>query len=528
MKRIGAVLAMITACGALSYEPVSQEAMEPELPDDDSQDLLKLGAKGAVGGKIGSNGEQVGLDVVTAEARARAARSELEKIEAEESEEGIAQMSERQVDAQVRRAEAQLDTLMGEEGMIERVLDAYNAKGEVERDAKYEATLEAELGNMEKEIKATDSESKAFHGETEEFHVRGDGAESDIHQELKLEHRQDRAEEVEEHREAKLWKLATKKVENQMVKEKLYLHRRAMLEHETHQWLAQEAEAMRRTAATLGALGEGEILQMLDISKGDLDGMMIAMETFGRQGHDNMTGLWIEDKLAASRSKVEYASAKMLEAVKHKVETFKSMNPSDYDDRQFLVRLAHLLDDTRAEIGSVEEVKERERGRLENWDKADGEKLTYSLGLALQGVTGNVEFKSHLQRIDTARLAHVNMTDACGVLSDMVHSCMVPAYNSIHHQKETIDKMSRIPRAITANMPSHVQDTMANRTAAMLNMAYAHNLALKQVATVIVKEASPVVLSRLHCAISGAPQRRGLGLGFGVATVAAAVAWLVQ
>ncbi|CAK0876867.1 unnamed protein product [Prorocentrum cordatum] len=195
----------------------------------------------------------------------------------------------------------------------------------------------------------------------------------------------DRAEEVEEHREAKLWKLATKKVENQMVKEKLYLHRRAMLEHETHQWLAQEAEAMRRTAATLGALGEdGEILQMLDISKGDLDGMMIAMETFGRQGHDNMTGLWIEDKLAASRSKVEYASAKMLEAVKHKVETFKSMNPSDYDDRQFLVRLAHLLDDTRAEIGSVEEVKERERGRLENWDKADGEKLTYSLGLSPQ------------------------------------------------------------------------------------------------------------------------------------------------
>jgi len=426
----------------------------------------------------------------------------------------------------MRYAEAQQKKVEGEELMLERVIDAYNPNGEVERDTKVEATLEAELGKLETKIEATNLASQAFHGETGEFHDRPVD-DSDIHRELKYEHLQEQEQAVEEAQETKLWKLASKKVENQMVKEKLYMHRRGQLEHETHQRLAQEADAMRRAAAATGTLSEGEILRVLDISKEDLDTMITTMATFGRDGHENMTALWIDDKLAASRSKVEYASAKMLEAVKHKVEAFKEF-PADYSDRQFLKRLARLLEDTRAEIKTVEDVKEIERGRLEKWDKSDGEKLTYSLGLAIQGVTGNVEFKSHLQRFDTDRLAHANMstTDACDVLSNVVHNGMIPAYNSIHHQKETLDAMSKIPSFITAGMPLHLQDTMTNRTSAMLNMAYAHNLALKEVASVIVQEASPVVLNRLHCAMSGAPLRRGFG--FGLVVAAAALAWLAQ
>merc|ERR1719291_1342765 len=237
----------------------------------------------------------------------------------------------------------------------------------------------------------------------------------------------------------------------------------------------------------------------------------------------DVPALWIEEKLEGSRRKYAATSAKMAEAIKHKLETFKSSH-LDYDDKQFLARLAQLFSETKAEIKSFEETRDALMKRLQGWDKSNGEKLTYTLALAIDGATSSGEFRSHILRADTDSLRHADMGQACEMLGNVVRSSMQPAYVSLTRQKATLDGMSKIAPTITATMPSYIQETVANRTSTLLEMAYAENLALKETAATILKEASPVVLSRLHCAMRSASLRPGLG----AAVVAAALAWLAR
>jgi len=312
---------------------------------------------------------------------------------------------------------------------------------------------------------------------------------------------------------------ARKAVDSAKAQERMYLSRAWALEHETKARFVQEAGAMRQEAAS-GTLSEHEVLRLLDITSADLANMTSALSSFGP---DDVPALWIEERLEGSRRKSAATSAKMAEAVKHKLETFKSTH-RDYDDKQFLARLAQLFNETKAEIRSFEETRDALMKRLQGWDKSNDEKLTYTLALAIDGATSSGEFRSHILRADTDSLRHADTSQACELLGKVVRSSMQPAYQSLARQKEALDGMSKIAPTITATMPSYIQETMANRTAALLEMAYAENLALRETAATILKEASPVVLSRLHCAMRSASLRPG----FGAAVVAAVLAWLAQ
>merc|ERR1740138_437882 len=288
-------------------------------------------------------------------------------------------------------------------------------------------------------------------------------------------------------------------------REKTYEHERGVMEHEAGVRLSKKADAMRREAAN-GTLETDQILALLDMTERDYDNMTRTIAGFE---HTNMTGLWIEEKLRESGLKTAGASAKMLEAVNHTVEDFKS-TPNDYDDHQFLVTLAHLLNNTKSEIISFQQTKDKLANRLQHWDGANGEKLTYNLAVALQGVTDSVEFRNHLSHLDSASLKYASTSEACGLLSNLVHHNMHPAYKSVGLQKQKLDDMSKIAPSVIRTLPSNIQGTMAKRTAAVVNMAYVEHLALMESATIVLKEAAPIVMKRLHCHISSAA-RSGLG-----------------
>merc|ERR1719188_1444978 len=286
-------------------------------------------------------------------------------------------------------------------------------------------------------------------------------------------------------------------------KGKIYEHERGLMEHECGMRLSQEADAMRREAGNTEA-SEDEVLALLDMTKQDYDKMMTTLKGFEK----NMTGLWIEEKLKESGLKTEGASAKMLVAVNHSMEQFKEDNHA-LDDHQFLVMLSRVLNQTKSEIISFQQTKDKLEDRLRHWDGANGEKLTYNLAVALQGVTDSVEFRNHLSHIDSASLKYADTSEACGLLSSLVHDNLHPAYKSVGLQKQKLDDMSKIAPSVIRTLPSKIQGTMAKRTAALVNMAYVEHLALMESATVVLKEAAPIVIQRLHCHKFGFVQVEG-------------------
>lgn len=274
---------------------------------------------------------------------------------------------------------------------------------------------------------------------------------------------------------------------------------------------------MRREASN-GTLPEEEVLRLLDTTKPVLDNMTWHMMTWGPE---NST--WFEERLDGVRFKSAAASAKMVEAVKHKVAVFHSSH-LDYDTRQFVSLLARLFSDTRSEIGTLEQTTDAILDRLQRWDNANPEKFTYTLALALRGATGNVEFRNHLLRLDTARLGQSNASEACDLLDGMMRSNMAPAYRSLGRMREALDNMSKIVPSMVQDMPVSAQAMVANRTTNVLNMAYVEHLALKESAIAILQDAAPVVLDRLRCEFRSASMRSS-ALGPAVAAaLAAAVA----
>ncbi|CAK0848523.1 unnamed protein product [Prorocentrum cordatum] len=513
MVRIAAAALAFTACRALKTEPSTMsESVEQPVPGD----WRALGQTGK--SMTDSDGLfQFGAEVAAAEAAAVRAREEAAAAVAAEG--GDAQVSARVMDAEARQAEAQAAKQDREQRMLDRVVDSMGHEADAEERSV--DSMEQKLRHLEGVIR---HDLAATGKKTEDADVSPHWVvDPKVELEEKIERKMDAELEKEESQAAKLMVHARKQVEAAVAKEKMYMHHRSAVEHETQVRLVAEADALRKEAAESGTLSEEETLQLLDISKQDLDNITSTLAGFAKQRPDQMTAIWIEEKLDSSRSKLAIASSKMVEAIKHKVEFFKNHH-HDYDDHQFLGLLSRTINETMGEIRTFEETKGYLMNKFKGWDKANGEKLTLSLAQAIQGVTGSVEFKSHLLRIDTSRLVDTQSThEACATLTNLVSTAMTPAYLSLSHQKEKLDNISKIVPSVTGKLPTFMQERMGARAASLLNMAYVENLALKEAAMGIVQEASPVVVSRLHCTVHSASVRSGFGV---VAVLAALVAWL--
>jgi len=516
MSRLATAFALVTTCGALSYEPryegdaqQSSDDRGDVQQDDAWPEFSKLGQTGKIEADKG-DGNWFGAEAAAAELRAIQARERAVEAETKDS------VSERQMQAMANHADSEIRSVVGKEELMEHVENSMAHELSVE-DREMEDFLRRgnKLLKEDEEYNFKKAKGRLFKKDDPEYdEFRKDKA-------LKaVVHKQEQVQAQEDSQATKDIVLARKgwaKIES---REKTYEHERGVMEHESSVRLSKSADTMRREAAGGEEISDDKILELLDMTQQDFDKMTTTIKGFG---HTNMTGLWIEEKLRESEVKTAGASAKMLENVGHAVEEFK-MSHRDYDDHQFLAKLAHLLNDTKSELINFQQTKDKLANRLQHWDGANGEKLTYNLAVALQGVTDSVEFRSHLSQIDSASLAHASVSEACDLLGNLVHDSMQPAYKSVGLQKQKLDDMSKIAPSVIRTLPVNIQGTMAKRTAAVVNMAYVEHLALMESATVIVKEAAPVVLQRLHCSIKSAAPRSGLG----AAALAAAAAWLAQ
>jgi len=524
MVRIAAAAFAFTACRALKTEPMP-EPMDQPMPGE----FRALGQTGKQ--MTDADGVfQFGAEVAAAEAAAIAAREEA--VAAVAAEGNTVQISERVMDAEARHAESQVAKEDREQRMLDKVMDSMEHESEAEERAV--DAMERKLRQLESVVRQDQKDTTrsgdlgpyATWKKKEDAEKAGHWViDPEVERKEKIDRKLDQMLKNEEDQATKLMVNARKQVDAALAKEKMYLHHRSAVEHETQMRLVQEADALRNEAVQVGPVSEDETLQLLDISKQDLDNITTTLAGFAAMGPENMTAVWIEEKLDSSRSKLAIASSKMVEAIKHRVENFKNHH-ADYDDHQFLALLSRTLNETMDEIRTFEETKEFQMKKFQGWDKANGEKLTFSLAQSIQGVTGSVEFKSHLLQIDTARLADTKATpEACAYLTNLVTTAMAPAYQSLTHQKEKLDRISKIVPTVTRMDPKFIQDRMGARATALLNSAYMENLALKEAAVNIMQEASPVVMGRLHCTIRSASVRSRSGV---VAALVALMAWLAQ
>jgi len=472
--------------------------VEPEDIRQFGQSMKSMPEK--VDEAILSVGGQFGKDAVLAEQQAFRAREAAEKAIQEDAYRDI---SERQLDALTRHAESASQKEEREQKLLEKVADSMEQEADTESKA---------VEDVERQAEKLEGKQVRWQRGKEVEELRGADGQWVEDPAFKNEELRERSQDAdfarEESQAARALVMARKQLDSARASEKMELHRR-------------QADALRREAATGGTLSEEGVRRALDVSKRELDKIT---STFASWSSDSVSGLWIEGRLEESRAKAAIASARMLDEIKHKVETFKAQSKG-YDDHQFIARLAQLLNETRAEVTGVENFDDVLMAKLRHWDEGNSETLTYNLAVALQGVTRSAEFKSHLLQMDTARLGHASASEACGLLGQMVKANLQPVYNSIESQREALDGLSKIAPSITMSMPDYIQTTMMNRTGSVLNMAYVEHLALQEAATAITKDAAPLVMDRLKCTMSGAFGQRP-SLGFALA--AAAAAWLAQ
>mmetsp|Transcript_105678 Transcript_105678/g.275972 ORF Transcript_105678/g.275972 Transcript_105678/m.275972 type:complete len:516 (+) Transcript_105678:135-1682(+) len=515
MARLVQAFVFVASCGALSFERRDPDYIDPEDIRQFSQSSSSITSR-INGGSIKADsgaGRQFGRDAAIAEQAAARARDEAARLIREDADKDI---TERQFEAMSRHAESLTKREEREEMMLENVVDSMEKEADTESKA---------VEDLERQTEKLQSKEVRWQKGQEVEELRGADGQWVEDPAFKNEELRERSQDAdfarEESQAARALVMARKQLDSARASEKMELHRRQALQHELRARLAPQADALRREAATGGTLSEEGVRRALDVSKRELDKIT---STFASWSSDSVSGLWIEGRLEESRAKAAIASARMLDEIKHKVETFKAQSKG-YDDHQFIARLAQLLNETRAEVTGVENFDDVLMGKLRHWDEGNSETLTYNLAVALQGVTRSAEFKSHLLQMDTARLGHASASEACGLLGQMVKANLQPVYNSIESQREALDGLSKIAPSITETMPDYIQTTMMNRTGTVLNMAYVEHLALKEAATVIAQDAVPLVLERLRCVASGAERVAAPALP---ALLGAAAAWLAQ
>jgi len=246
-------------------------------------------------------------------------------------------------------------------------------------------------------------------------------------------------------------------------------------------------------------------------------------EVFDRPAYNSQ----FAERLEAIRFKVAGAAAAMQEAVSHKARDFVNITnvTNEYDDQQYMMRLAWFLNDMKDEVRALHDKTTGVGKRIQSWDIRNPEKMTLTMSLALDGVTDNIEFRNKFLRIDTAKLAYSNTTQACDALAYMFATNIHPAYESLAHQKKILDNMSLVVTSVFHDEPPSVAQTMVNGTHALLNMAYAQNLAYKDTAQMLMTELVPSVMDRFHCESAGSFDSR-FGASFALVVLAAVVGWL--
>lgn len=503
--RAAVAVAAIAVCGALWVDE-RQAPHEARRLGQTEKQTVKAEYRGD------ASGDWFGTKAAEAEAEAHKAYLEAEKA----TEEVHSNLTAHQMEAIDRHAEADLRMEVSKEMKLDHVADSLDRESDAQirtvdevmrRSRQVEAGGGRDTADFERDIRKIEKEAEV------DYH-KDDKA---INQYQRREREEASKWASEEQLGARQLRDARRQVDSANHEENQYQHHRGVMESETRKRLWQEADAMRREASN-GTLPEEEVLRLLDTTKPVLDNMTWHMMTWGPE---NST--WFEERLDGVRFKSAAASAKMVEAVKHKVAVFHSSH-LDYDTRQFVSLLARLFSDTRSEIGTLEQTTDAILDRLQRWDNANPEKFTYTLALALRGATGNVELRNHLLRLDTARLGQSNASEACGLLDGMMRSNMAPAYRSLGRMREALDNMSKIVPSMVQDMPVSAQAMVANRTTNVLNMAYVEHLALKESAIAILQDAAPVVLDRLRCEFQSASVRSS-ALGPAVAAaLAAAVA----
>jgi len=503
MLRATVAVAATAVCGALWVDR------------QDPSDARRLGQTEKQMVRADSDVGWFGSEAAEAEAKAVKALREAEQA----TEELHSNLSKRQMEAMDRHAEAELSQEVGKELKLDRVVASMEREAEAQSRTidgvmRMSRVVEAgegrSAGDLEREIKRMEKEADA------DF----DKEDRDIEQYKRREREEASQWAREQQAEKRQLRDARREVDIAKRKEIQYQHHRFAVESDTRRQLWQDADAMRREASN-DTLPEAEVLRLLDVTKPVLDNMTSNMVSWGPE---NVT--WFDERLEGMRFKSAAASAKMVEAVRHKVDVFRSTH-LDYDTRQFVALVGKLFNDTRGEIRTLEQTFDLILARLQHWDSGNPEKLTYTLAVALRGVTGNVEFRNHLLMMDTALLGQANASEACGLLGGMLASNMAPAYTSIGRMREALDSMSKIVPSVMPDVPASAQAVVANRTNIVLNMAYVEHLALKESAATILQDAAPVVLDRLHCDF-GSASVRSSALGAVAALAVAAAACLGQ
>ncbi|CAK0884360.1 unnamed protein product [Prorocentrum cordatum] len=322
---------------------------------------------------------------------------------------------------------------------------------------------------------------------------------------------------------------AARAVQEERELKRAYRQQRNAAEAEFTSKLWTQADELRSTAeksATL--LPREEVLKLLDIPDDTLTEMK---HTISRMAHDAVVfdrpayNAQFAERLEAIRFKVAGAAAAMEEAVQHKAHDFiNSTNATDaYDDQQYLMRLAWFLNDMKDEVRALHDKTTGVGKRIQSWDIRNPEKMSLTMSLALDGVTDNIEFRNKFLRIDTAKLAYSNTTQACDALAYMFASNIHPAYESLAHMKDVLDNMSLVVNSVFHDDPPNVAATMTNSTHALLNMAYAQNLAYKNTAQMLMSELVPSVMDRFHCESSGSSASSA---SLALAVLAAVAGWV--
>lgn len=509
MSRLRAAVAIAgtAICGALSVgAPPVDPSDARQLGQTDKQEVKAASGSSDAGSWLGAEATAALAGALRADREARRATEEVHSP-----------LSARQMEAMDRHAQADYSMEISQETKLDHVLDSMMREADLES-----RVVENDEATMDKSVwqaKAGDGKELAnFEREL----TRVEKEDGEAVRKLERREREEAAKFAEEERlqrrGAKQLQDADRKVGIARIRTKRDQRRRVALEAETRGRLWREADAMRQKAMRSGGnLSEEDVLHLLDVDK-----------VFYHRIIWNMNTWRPEDASLFDRVRLESAaaSARMLEAVKRKVDVFHGPQLEGYDTRQFLGLLGRLVNDTKSEIGALQEASDTILGRLVRWDAANPERFTYVLAMALKGVTGNVEFRNHLLKLDPARFSQANATEACGLLGDMLEFNMQPTYRSLGRMRDALDNMSTIVPSVARNMPASVQETVANCTANVLNMAYAEHMAFTEAATAILQGVAPVVLQRLHCDLKSAslPSR----IGTAAAALAAAVAWLAQ
>lgn len=445
-----------------------------------------------------------------AEAKATAAREEAEAAAADALQKIGSHMSARALEAADRHADAEEHNEIGRAKKLEGLADSIERTVDLEDRVVGRLVWQSDTakGREDRKLAALDRELTR---QTRE-EVRADAADAkSMRQAQRSFDSYERHASQAKSAAARELRDVEKQLEAVKAQHRTDIKKLEAAEAETAAQLWGEADALRRAAGN-GTLPSGKLQALLDVTQETLDNLTNLFSDSQRWAPgSNATGAWFEERVEGLHSKSAAASAHMVEAVKFKAEAFVR-DHNGYNDQQFVGLLARLLNSTMDDFRVFHEASSRISARMQGFQQMNPENLTSALSLALDGVTGNIEFRNNLLRVDTNRLAHSTPADACEQLAGVFSKNMQPAYNSLGHMKDQLDSMTKVVPSIVSLQPC-ASSVLDNRTHNVLDMAYAEYLAYRTSATILMTQVTPVILERLRCSFSGAPALARLGRG---------------